>query len=98
MLRGFSLSIFALVFALFFVCGCQDYLFEMVEPSRVTEATRNIVIEPSPADIVFVVDNSGSMADEQDKLAASFDRFIRVIAQEQDPDLYRIAIVTTDLD
>ena len=49
---------------------------------------------PTPTDILFVVDNSGSMADEQENLAQNFDQFIQQIAGAGD---YRIAVVTTDL-
>jgi hypothetical protein len=52
-------------------------------------------------DILFVVDNSGSMADEQAALAAAFPQFVTVIenytnqtGQHLD---YRVAITTTDI-
>ena len=47
-------------------------------------------------DVLFVIDNSGSMADEQTALARSFQSFIEVL---EDPDVnadYRIAVTTTD--
>lgn len=47
------------------------------------------------ADILFVVDNSGSMSDKQTKLGNSFGTFINwLIGGEVD---YRIAITTTDM-
>src|SRR5262245_37249544 len=76
--------------------GCQDYLFEQKFPERVKEA--QIVMPaatPTPADILFVVDNSGSMADEQQRLADNFDKFINQIAGAGD---YQIGIVSTDLE
>lgn len=75
--------------------GCQDYLFELKRPSEVKE-TEIIVPEltPTPADILFVVDNSGSMADEQENLAANFNRFIE---QTAGTGTYRIAVITTDM-
>lgn len=48
------------------------------------------------ADILFVVDNSGSMYEEQANLAQSFDTFINWIAGEKVD--FRIAITTTDMD
>ena len=48
------------------------------------------------ADILFVVDNSGSMGDEQTKLGNSFNTFINwLIGGEVD---YHVAITTTDMD
>ena len=48
------------------------------------------------ADILFVVDNSGSMSEEQTKLGQSFNTFISwLVGGEVD---YRIAITTTDMD
>ncbi len=46
-----------------------------------------------PVDILFVVDNSGSMADEQVRLAQGFERFVDAMPDDSD---YRIAVVTTD--
>ncbi len=47
-------------------------------------------------DILFVIDNSGSMGEEQANLAANFQAFIQKL---EDPDVqanYRIAVTTTD--
>ena len=53
-------------------------------------------------DFVFVVDNSGSMAEEQGNLAANFPQFISVIDQYQTstgtPLDYRVALTTTGRD
>ncbi len=75
--------------------GCQDYLFSQQCPA-ITKETKleQAAAEPTPADILFVVDNSGSMADDQDNLATSFNRFIEEIPKDGD---YRMAIVSTDL-
>ncbi len=75
----------------------QDYLFEQKCPAAVREAQKTVAeLTPLPADILFVVDNSSSMADEQERLAANFDAFINEIAGAGNLD-YRIAVVTTDL-
>lgn len=51
---------------------------------------------PAPVDVLFVIDNSGSMSDEVDQLARSFNTFIR---QFQNLGLdWRIAVTTTDMD
>ncbi|MBS2028371.1 MAG: VWA domain-containing protein [Deltaproteobacteria bacterium] len=49
----------------------------------------------SKIDLLWVVDNSGSMADKQAKLAASFQRFIDAFAAGAID--YRIAVTTTDV-
>lgn len=76
--------------------GCQDYLFdqkcpEAVRAARVTQPAVEVV----KADILFVIDNSGSMADEQENLIRNFDAFIGVLAGGNLD--YRIAVTTTDL-
>jgi hypothetical protein len=74
--------------------GCQDYLFEQKFPEKVKETTiARAAAKPTPADILFVVDNSGSMADEQENLARNFDAFIQEIAGPGD---YQIGVVSTD--
>lgn len=75
--------------------GCQDYLFDQKFAAEVQETDLVIPeITPTPADILFVVDNSNSMADEQELLAASFKSFADKIAGTGS---YRIAVITTDV-
>jgi hypothetical protein len=47
-------------------------------------------------DILFVIDNSGSMAEEQATLARNFEKFIEVLERDTVDANYRIAITTTD--
>ncbi|MBK6921673.1 MAG: hypothetical protein IPH07_30020 [Deltaproteobacteria bacterium] len=47
-------------------------------------------------DILFVIDNSGSMGVEQGTLAANFPAFVEVLEQQQFGASYRIGITTTD--
>ncbi len=47
-------------------------------------------------DVLFVVDNSGSMGDEQGTLSASFASFIDVLESQQVGANYRIGVATTD--
>ncbi len=66
-----------LAFLLLAVTGCQDYNFNpvghcLIQPGSRRETLSNI----STADVLFVVDESGSMAGEQLALAANFDTFI----------------------
>lgn len=80
--------------ALLLLFACTQYSFERVVPEKLKQA--KVVVpaaKPRPADILFVVDNSGSMEDKQDNIARNFDAFIDEIAGAGD---YRIAIVTGD--
>jgi hypothetical protein len=56
----------------------------------------SIVTLQRAADILFVIDNSGSMAEEQGTLAANFPRFVEVLEGELVGASYRIGITTTD--
>ena len=74
--------------------GCQDYLFRRVCAEQIVEEEQTFAAAtPKPADVLFIVDNSGSMQEEQQNLADNFDLFINQIAGAGD---YRIAVVTTD--
>src|SRR5688572_31882168 len=87
----------AALFSLVLLASCQDYLFAPVCPETIEESQiTGTPADPTPADILFVVDNSGSMADDQRRLAASFDAFINQLSSVPNAN-YRIAVVTTDL-
>lgn len=89
------LTTFAGLASLALLAGCQDYFFEIVTPAKFTEVETTVpAAKPRPADIIFVVDNSCSMADEQENLARNFNAFIQEIAGSGD---YQIGIVTTDV-
>ena len=76
------------------LAGCQDYYFETIKLETIKEQTISVpAAKPIPADIIFVVDNSCSMEDEQELLAKNFESFIREIVGKGD---YRIGIISTD--
>ncbi len=57
-----------------------------------------ICISPNrDVDVLFIIDNSGSMAEEQARLAANFSSFIDVLEDPRVNADYRIAITTTDM-
>ncbi|MBI5528288.1 MAG: VWA domain-containing protein, partial [Deltaproteobacteria bacterium] len=76
--------------------ACQGYVF-IEEPKHQTGTQRNFIpIETiSKADIIFLVDNSGSMAQEQENLAANFADFIKEVLKGQND--FHIGLVTTDV-
>lgn len=82
--------------ALAVTSSCNSYLFEQKCPEQIKEQSIvTAAAKPTPADILFVVDNSGSMADEQENLATNFQAFIEEIAGAGD---YQIMVVSTDVD
>ncbi len=77
--------------------ACLDHPLKQVEYESVTE----IIVEPPvvprrKVDILFVIDNSGSMGEEQAVLAANFSAFVEVLERPEVDADYRIAITTTD--
>ena len=88
-------AVFGLLAASIALTSCQDYYFETIRLETIKE--QSVVVpaaKPIPADILFIVDNSCSMEDEQQLLAESFDDFIRQIVGSGD---YRISIISTDV-
>ncbi len=63
--------------AIIAVAGCQDYNFNPVGHCLIQPGTERVTLsDVSTADVLFVVDDSGSMGGEQEKLAANFASFI----------------------
>jgi hypothetical protein len=88
------------------LAGCQDYNFNPVGQCIVQPGSARIQLSGlSTADILFVVDDSGSMASEQKRLADNFGSFITALAQTQaqrkasglDPLEFHIAIATSSV-
>ncbi|MBI5508685.1 MAG: hypothetical protein HY903_08020 [Deltaproteobacteria bacterium] len=75
--------------------GCQDYSFLYRPHQRVaTTQVHEIVMRNSDTDILFVIDNSGSMQEEQDNVIRNTRLFIDELALSENA--YRVGIVTTD--
>ncbi len=92
--------------ALAFALGCQDYNFKPVSQCVIQPGSERVTLsDVSTADVLFVVDDSGSMKDEQDALAANFGSFVNALTQEnstriangQEPIDFHIAITTTSI-
>ena len=78
--------------------GCQDYTFEELPASTIKEKRWVHTITIATAvDILFVVDNSGSMVGEQRQLAESFEAFSATLEENFGEDYY-IAVVTTSME
>jgi len=105
MSRPFRVRALALL-ALFAAAGCQDYNFNPVGKCLIQPGnTRERLSDVSTADVLFIVDESGSMQGEQQKLAANFDAFItrlngtnqRRVDNGLQPIDFHIAVTTTSI-
>ena len=76
---------------LFFPIACTPVPVDVLASPVPAQA----VARYQPVDILFVVDNSASMADEQERLSQNFRAFIEIAARNALND-YRIAVVSTD--
>ena len=79
-----------------FVAGCNPHPMKGVAVESVSTPTKGLPLDVNKkVDVLLVLDNSGSMGEEQTQLAANFGPFIEKL-EEAGAD-YRIAITTTDL-
>lgn len=86
------------VAALLALAACNDHPLKEVELTRTAETELVVNIAPlRNVDILFVIDNSGSMAAEQANLAANLGPMIEALEDEEVAADYRIAVTTTDV-
>jgi hypothetical protein len=77
--------------------ACLEHPIKQVLYDKSSQAQENVsIVINKDVDILFVIDNSGSMADEQALLAKNFAAFINVLEAEDVNANYRIGITTTD--
>ena len=88
--RGLVLGAVTVAVALL-AAACSEY--ELVRPDHTDVFFQQ---PPTSVDILLIVDNSCSMADEQDKLSQGFEEFVEYF-EFADVD-YHIGVVTTDTD
>ena len=75
-----ELPILATVLGMGLLAGCPDRNVSEVDPNQNKVEDKDIPVNLNrDIDILFVVDNSGSMAEEQGSLAANFPLFINVL-------------------
>lgn len=88
------------------LAACQDYNFSPVRYCLFQPGTERVTLSDiSTADILFVVDDSGSMGGEQQKLADSFQAFVNSlkasnvarVASRLEPIDFHIAVTTTSV-
>ena len=73
------------------LAGCSEYAYT---ERTVTDYWEQPAVE-SVADVLFVVDNSASMAEEQERLGANFEAFVEVVTDSYAD--FRIGVITTDV-
>ncbi|MCA9656554.1 MAG: VWA domain-containing protein [Myxococcales bacterium] len=77
--------------------ACLDHPLKPVEYEQAQEGVDAIALTVNKdVDILFVIDNSGSMGEEQATLAANFESFINVLEAPEVEANYRIGVTTTD--
>lgn len=77
--------------------ACLEHPLKRVEYDATQEDMEGIQIEVNKdVDILFVVDNSGSMGEEQANLSENFGNFVSVLEAEDVKANYRLGITTTD--
>jgi len=88
------------------VVGCQDYNFNPVGACIIQPGSRQLKLAAvTTADVLFVVDDSGSMESKQQALAASFSTFINALATAQkdrvgrglEPFEFHLAVTTSSV-
>src|SRR5688572_7857228 len=93
----FSSAALGAVLAL--TAACPTRAVDNLSPHGAEELVKDIPIKAKrDVDILFVIDNSGSMAEEQTSLATNFPRFIDVLKTIQGglPDVH-IGVVSTNV-
>lgn len=76
--------------------GCQEYIFSYRPNQRVVITTiREVILKNSNTDIVFVIDNSHSMLEEQVNLMHNTKVFVQVLAESENA--YHLGILSTDM-
>lgn len=85
------------IFASLLPLGCNQHPVKPAEYDGNSDDEVTVELEVNKnVDILFVIDNSGSMGEEQANLAANFDPFIKMLEEKDVEANYRIAITTTD--
>jgi hypothetical protein len=77
--------------------ACIEHPLKPVEYDKAQEDEKQIQLTVNKdVDILFIIDNSGSMGEEQGNLAQNFAPFINTLEQDEVQANYRLGITTTD--
>ena len=85
--------------ALMLLAGCNQHpLQELDETVTAVNRQENRLPAKTKIDFLFVIDNSGSMCEEQDNLTRNFDAFSNFLFEDLGASAdYRIAVTSTDM-
>jgi len=67
-------------------------------PANAVKSCEQLELADDATDVLFLVDDSGSMSDKQQNLADNFQGFIERLAGSATRNLYQIAVTTTSVD
>lgn len=89
----------ALTVAVVLLAGCREQVFEPVRDGLAASAVLSGQVKVvTRADLLFVVDDSRSMQNEQDKLAQGFPALAAALDALDPPVSWRVAVMTTSVD
>ena len=97
--KSTSVAVVAMTTVLFSLAGCPGRELSRVVPQDIEEFYKSIPVRINrDVDILFVVDNSGSMREEQSSLAENFPEFIKVLQTIEGglPNVH-IGVISTDV-
>ncbi len=80
------------VFLALLLSACSEYEYAEI---GLTEVFHQPDVKES-ADVLFIIDNSGSMEEEQERLATNFEAFVAVLSESYAD--FQIGVATTDVD
>lgn len=89
----------ALALAAMLAAGCREQVFEPVRDGLAASVVMSGEVKVvTRADLLFVVDDSRSMQNEQDKLAQGFPAMAAALDALDPPVSWRVAVMTTSVD
>ncbi len=103
--RAIALAVLSLA-AVVVIAACQDYNFNPVGSCLIQPGSKQVTLaNVTVADILFVIDDSGSMDSKQQALAQHFSGFIQALANKQkdlasrglEPFEFHIAVTTSSV-
>ncbi len=94
---GTTLTLLASAMAVTMVSGCLEHPLKPVELEKGSEVEDQLQLTVNKdVDILFIIDNSGSMGEEQANLGANFPSMINILEAEDVKANYRIGVTTSD--
>ncbi len=90
------------VIATFFILllGCQDHPLQQLGLTSVSQKVDEYELaggEEVVVDILFIVDNSGSMLEEQRKIANNIEKFMQKLKAKSEKTKYQVGVVTISI-